>query len=481
MENVHESIHAEFFSILENSKLFTEVIKTEEGSFKLSSNFPSDLTALRVKTSKGWQPTPVLWVESLLEEIFQFWEKNAPHIYENISQSTFDFIQTQPILFQKGIRKFGCFFDAVIIPDQLLLLHNEHFTDSRSFVDWNSLVLTVLRCGVTYLENKELFLPKNKKLRILLVPPKRIVDKKFEEKTFEAVLTMSGKFFSEICAKEIRHPLEFVDEWMKSGEQSMNKALLNKVYNRYGASNFSDYYYNQRKQAISEHGAPNDIKGENRLIAMIIDISARFSEFERSHGESFCWGHEAEIPDDDTALFDWWFNESSKTLSSISGTRLSESEIIKFGIQSEQMAFLRKIEIKQLIDLLDTDSVEKLREDFKFSRLKIKRLNNHNLNDNIVEIGNFMEEKINNFQTELSTLETALSQGTWREWGRLGVSLAITAASTAFPPLSAFSFLYGGDLSSINKNDKNNKKILDSIKERPIATLADWKSTNTGN
>ena len=85
MNRVYKEIQSEFFYVLESSKLFKEVKEVEKGKFALSESFPTESTALRIKTSKGWQPTPVKWVEDLLEDIFIFWKKKAKILYKIIS------------------------------------------------------------------------------------------------------------------------------------------------------------------------------------------------------------------------------------------------------------------------------------------------------------------------------------------------------------------------------------------------------------
>ncbi len=466
------NILSEYFDLLKETKLWVQIDEVTDDYLVINKNLFFESSHPVVKTTRGWQPIPVFWAEQLFEDVFNFWSIKYQEIYNCIANLPGRYIHVEPGVIERSLRKYGCFFDGILVPDQLMLSREEHL-GNRPLVDWRSFVLNSIRIIATYKKYENIIL-NNDNPTIIILPSRRIMEEVFTEHLSKAVHNLHCRFLSNLFGREINSPYEFIYNFKELGVNKMDQDLLNLVYFRDNAHNYDEYFKKYSKTVISEQGCPIISKDDPKELLLFIDVGARFIEFERSHSEAFLWGQEAEIPENDFPLFEWWLNESSKILTHCYSSSYSENDIYKVAVMSDKLSFLREIPLNDYIEFLKCDPVGTLREDFAVSRINIRNTKIGDLEKNIEYIGAYIEERLEHFNINIENLEYKLSSSIRRSVADIGLSFIFTVASVFYPPFSALSLLYGGNFYDLYRKRKVYKEKLDNELMRPIATLAYW-------
>jgi hypothetical protein len=296
--NAITEIQLEYFDLLKSCKLAQQIGGISEAGISLPKDIFTETSHITLQTTKGWQPAPVSWVEEVFEKIFLFWEKNNLNLYNLLKESPAQYIQVEPMKVESSIRKYGCFFNGILLPDQILLSFVEH-KGNGPLTDWRSLTINAIRNIAVYLNYEKIFCPESGPPRLILVPTKREFDQEYKNHTSQSTTDLTFAFLSELSGREICHPKEFMYHLKEKGTESLNPTLLKAIYYRDHSDSFEHYFKSFHQQVISEQGAPGIVRHEPTELLLILDIGARISELERCHSDSYLMGQESVIQNND--------------------------------------------------------------------------------------------------------------------------------------------------------------------------------------
>lgn len=469
-------IQKQYFSILENNSVIKECKIYDNKHFTLPSNMLDEASLINVTTSKGWAPSTLSKIERLFEDIITFWEKTANVQSKLLKELEGQYIHVQQRLARNTIKKYCIFFNGILVSDQVLLSADEYFGKS-SLSNWKALVFSILRRAFIFiLDKNSIYLPEKGKPLALIVPPQMYFDENVKKRIKTANIEILKIFLSNLLNIKFKDIKEYFDFCSRKTihEKDLNPQMLSILITRYRAKNVREYINNLRSIIIEEQG-DDLIKNDTIYQIISVDILARFREFERMALDAYLWEQEAEIPEDDILLYEWWFQESAKYVGGILGSSYSEDFLCKLAPHAPELAFLDTLTIEEIKEFCKLENVEELRYDLSLARAKIRKEKKLSLSKSISDVGKYIQEKLDKFDVRLNELKNESKKIDKKEATKLGTSCALTIAGIAFPPISALTLIYGGSLLDFLNANKEKRNQLEIILKRPITSLVQWR------
>jgi len=454
------NIQEEYFDILSSSPLSSRITVLKRDKFKI--DFP-DFN----------ESAPARQMLQLFDKVSSFWGSNYKEIKKLLNQAKNDFIYIDQGQIIKGIRKYGCFFDGLLLSDQILVSASEY---SPSQKDLSGPARVALLTMATYLANRDILSPRDGDPMGYIVPPTRCVDKEAEKYWSESSQAMALNCFSVLVDRQLAGFEELAAYIGDAGfhPERLNPDLARRIYSYRSADSFGGYAANYKKALREEQGMSLD-DGVNPFALLFLDVMSRLAEFERFASDAYLWAHESAVPyPNDLALYEWWAEQSSKNAAMLIGRDYSENDLYKMAVESRALRFMQDMDLELVLDFLKTSPVEELRNDLNLSRSRIKRLPARQAQRDMDAIGQYIHDRLSEFQAKSG------EELRRRKWDvgyaamGMGASLLINILSAAFPPLSSLSYIFGASLHDLLKSWRQYQAKQKEISARPIATLARW-------
>jgi len=429
-------------------------------------------------TSRGWKPSVLGEIESLLEAVHAFWLRHAVDFSRAIAATEGRYIHLISDNIRADVRRYGCFFNAVLMSDQLQIRRQE-YRASRSTPDIQHLLPTVISEVYRYIGNPDIFEPEARMPYAFIAPVTACLDEGAQHARVSAAMDMGLEFVSELSDSHFSALPEFFEAVERGKLGGLKESLLPALFGRHHATTFREYVTGVLGALRKEQGlATMDKDPVGKVI--YFDVSARLSEFERVHADAFLWEQEAEYEDADWKLFEWWFERSAKKAGLALGTSYSEDALYKFAAQSNGLSFLQGISEEEYFRFLDSDPVGLLREDLAISRVRLRRAGDVSLPQCVREAGEYVVERIRRFEDDVTALASDGKAQVQSDLWKLGGALALTSASVACPPLAVTTLLWGGTAYDSLKDWFHSKSELKQRRARPLAVLAAWRRREKG-
>lgn len=471
------TIQQEYFEIIRSNPLISACTIHDENQVSVPKEILDEKPIILLPRNVNWKPTAVKHIESLFEKINDFWQRNIDDIKKFLSQNTEKYIHVPFGKVEDSLRKYGCFFNGLLVSDQLMISRNEYLSlNEGELANWKNLVTSIVQTAFRYLSFEHLTKPNNGKSLVLIVPPLLCLDGNVNDRINEANSKISIEFLSSLMDRSFNNEMEFIEfvRAKKPSEDVLNPHYRNLLYSYDKAGNIKEYINSVYGAIVQEQGT-DWIKQADIPSVIVLDLGARLREFERFATDAYLFSQEPELHEFDSALYEWWFDCSAKIVSHALGASYSTDFAIKLASNSHELGFLKVIEFDDLLKFLSTDPVDSLREDLLVNRINIKRSSNESLSESAEIAGKYVLDRIRNFDLSVSDFNKTTSKTSLTEGGKTIFSVAVSILSTIFPPIGAVSLIWGGSLADLTKARKKSKQDLQNKLDRPIATLSKWE------
>lgn len=425
----------------------------------------------------NWKPKAVRHIENLFETLHDFWQDNLETIKKSLGNNTEEYIHVPFGNVEDSLRKYGCFFNGLLVSDQLMISRDEYLSlNDGELNDWKNIVSSIVQTAFQYLAFEYLTKRQNGKSLVFIVPPLLCIKDKIKHRINEASSRISVEFLSSLMDRGFSDEMEFVDYVRKNrpSEDDFNPHYRDLLYSYDKAVNVKEYINSVYGALVREQGT-DLIKQADIPSVIVLDLGARFREFERFSTDAYLYSQEPELHEFDSVLFEWWFSCSAKIVAHALGSSYSNDFVLKLAPNSHELGFLRKIEFSDLLNFLSTDPVESLREDLLVNRISIMRSSNESLSESAAIAGNYVLDRIKKFDLSVSKLKKNSSKSSLKEGGKSIFSIVLSIISTFFPSIGAVSLIWGGSFADLINARKRNKLDLKNKLTRPIATLSQWE------
>lgn len=466
-----------YFEIVASSKLLAECELLDPERVRVPQRLVEDSGQPLVRTRKGWQPSVMGDVEQLLDRVHEFWQKRATDVAWSLSRLEGRYIHVGDGFLDRSIPKYSVFFSGLLVSDQLSMIRLDYLNNTH-FFDWHAIALNVVKTAIKYRQLTALFTKQGSNAFAFVVPPSVALRHTVSDDVTDAAQRAATTFVSQLAGREFADIPEFVQfcQRTKPTDADFDPDLLRIVYSRNNAADASVYLRETAAFHFQELG--QDVSGLPPAAQLSIDIAQRLWEIERFARDAYGWAQEAEIPWYDVPLFDWWMRWSSGEFIRTLGSTYSADFVAKAAVLSPSLGFLASVPTDELIAFRNSDTVEALREDLSMHRLHLRH-SKDNLQTVVSSVGSHIQHKLDEFEAALGTERNRIKSSVTSEAAKFGASGALTIASGAFPPLSAASLLWGSSLADLIKVRSTNKKRLEQLLARPVASLVEWRRRTT--
>jgi hypothetical protein len=469
-------IQREYFDILESNSIIRNCLVQGEDYVGLPRHLLEANGQLVIRAGRRWKTATLYSAEDLMDRALSFWSKRYKEVYDLIGALESRFIHVDFHRVDTSVRKYGTFFDGVLVSDQLLMTKREYELQNH-VSQWQNLVATVAKDVVFWVRHKDdIFLNPSPPL-VLVVPPRQFFYSEEVSTIFNESMSLAIEFVSELLNRSFADIDDYGDYRRKNRLKAtdLNPKMLQLAFSRYGAKSIQQYNKAVAETLLRDTGSTLLYRDDfYRIVAY--DIGARFSEFERFATDAYMWSQEPALPILDLDLYEWWFDKSARRAAKAMGSSYSGDFICKLAPLSCELSFLNNISIHDLYTYYKSSSVEELRHDLHLERLKLRRSKRQSLASTVEIVGQHITERLNEFEASTDAIRKEYSNRAKDEGLKVGASTALTIASMAFPPLSAVSLLWGGSASSLYSAAADKRKALEKRLSRPIASLVEWRS-----
>jgi hypothetical protein len=472
--NYLSSIQQEYFTLLEECRLYREYLRKEGNHFVLNKNIDSRHQIVML-SQDGWKPSVIDCVEELFESIHRFWLRKQEDLNKSLLALKEDFIHVGDKGIELSGKRYGVLFEGLFVSDQFLMKRRDYLP-ATSVPDWQSLVVDTLRTLVNYLSHKELFVPPNGKPFALIVPASICLSQERSQQVTDVSFHLTTKFVSELCDRSFSDLGEYFSYLERAfvPTSKLNQDVLKLIFHRSKANGFAEYRTGVASLMQGEQGV-DWWKQDPVYRVLVYDAAAQFSEFERFASDAYLWGQEPEIPEWDLPMYEWWFNNTAQECGKALGSRHSEGFLCKLAVNSSELGFLSNVRLDELMELRKQDFVYSLRNDLNLCRARLRRSDSMSLSNSMDEVGAYVAERLRQFDAELHQARKSGAMAVAKNVGKFVATAGLTLASAVFPPLSLFSLLWSGSLAELYQVERNRRQTNQDLLMKPLASLISWK------
>lgn len=455
-------IQQNFFDLIKSNPVSNRIEIVARGKFKID-------------ISGSDQPLVVKQTRDFFESVISFWTKNYMTVQGYLQEIPGRYIHVDQGQLLEAFRKYGLLFDGLLVSDQILLSASDCISDKLPRAISGPLWMSLMSAA-NYLANEDLFLPEDGKPQAFLVPALRCLDSGVEKHWQNGSQSIFIDFFSELYGRQFESYEECAEYPLRSelSEEDLEPDLLKRILYYRGASNLHGYAALFREAMRKEQG----VELPEKLPAMsmaFLDVSGRISEFERFSSDAYRWSQTNSIPyPNDLELYKWWAVSSSKSGAKTLGLPYDDDSLFMFAAESKKLGFLQDIPVEAMLKTARTTSAQHLRQDLQLSDKMLRSMQLGAKEMDFESIASGILDAINRFDIESKNDIAKVNRDFAINITGVAFSLGLFFLSQIVPPLSVISLLGGGSVIGTLIAANKRKKILETIRNRPISALCTW-------
>ncbi len=455
-------VQSDFFDLIQSHSLFSRIQIIDRESCLINK-------------SGCENPDTEREILEFFESINSFWRSNYTTIQSLIKKLPGRYVNIDQGQLLPALRKYGLFFDGLLVTDQLQLSATDTLEDTH-YRSLSGPLHMSLSAVARYIANIDLFLPKKGVPKAFLVPSMKCTDSNYKDHWTNSSLSIATNFFSELCDNQFDSLYSCGEYSLSSNisESRLNPDLLKRIFHFRGASNLEHHAQLFREAMRKEQGR---VYGDEftPLYFTLLDASGRIHEYEKFSSEAYFWGQTNSIPiPNDIELYKWWATSSSRHSSKALGLPYDEDSLFLFAGESQNLGFLQNVPIQDFIEAANLSSAQRFRSELKLSDSMIRSMRTHAQSNDFDAIANSIIDAIKKIDSEQDKEIQRANREFMINASGTTWAIGLLILSQAFPPLSFLSLLGGGSIIGTVLAAKKRKRILDKIKSRPITALCNW-------
>lgn len=251
-----QTIQKEYFAVLEASPLISKCEYLGEGKLRIPGEFFDTRRQLLVMTRRGYRPTAIVHLESLLKSLKEFWGRHETTVESELKAFEGHAIHTPFRNVKSILRRYGCFFDCVLIADQLMITGQEIYSSPEEITDWPSLITSIINTAFVFINNKDVFLPQNRTPYAFIVPPRRTLNRRVAASQNEASVALGISFHSEMLGQSFKGADELYEYLWREPKclASCDQRLLQILFRKHEAKTFERIHSRYPPQCTKRTG-----------------------------------------------------------------------------------------------------------------------------------------------------------------------------------------------------------------------------------